>query len=74
VIFGLSFDDEISFPTSMVVLKDYNPLGMDLQILLRQIDFGSSVVVAARRIILVVFVPAATSSTMVIRILDSPST
>jgi hypothetical protein len=27
VIFGLSFDGEISFPASMVMLKDYNSLG-----------------------------------------------
>jgi hypothetical protein len=39
---------------------------MVLQILLRQIDFGSFLLVIARRIILAVFVPAATSSTMVI--------
>jgi hypothetical protein len=44
---------------------------MVLQILLRRIDFGSFFLVAARRIILAVFVPAATSSTMVIRTLDS---
>jgi hypothetical protein len=74
VIFGLSFDDEIFFPTSMVVLKDYNYLGMGVQILLRQIDLGSFLMVAARRIILAVLVPVATSSTMVIRILGSPST
>jgi hypothetical protein len=47
---------------------------MVLQILLRQIDFGSFLLVAVRRIILAVFVPAATSSTMVIRTLDSPAT
>jgi hypothetical protein len=40
---------------------------MVLQILLRRIDFGSFFLVAARRIILAVFVPMATSSTMVIR-------
>jgi hypothetical protein len=47
---------------------------MVLQILLRQIDFESFLLVAARRIILAVFVPAATSSTMVIRTIDSPAT
>jgi hypothetical protein len=46
---------------------------MVLPILLRQIDFGSFLLVVARKIILAVFVPAATSSTMVIRILDSPA-
>jgi hypothetical protein len=40
-------------------------------ILLRQIDFGSFLLVVVRRIILAVFVPVATSSTMVIRTLDS---
>jgi hypothetical protein len=59
----------------MMVLKDYNPLGMVLQILLRQINFGSFLVVATRRIITAVFVPAATSSSaMVIHTLGSPST
>jgi hypothetical protein len=74
VIFGISFGDEIFFPASMVVLNDHNFLGMDLQILLRQIEFGSFIVVTARRIILAVFVPAAMSSTMVIRTLGSPLT
>jgi hypothetical protein len=64
---------DASFPTSMVVLKKYNPLGMGLQILLRLIYFGSFIVVAIRRIILAVFIPAASSSTMVIRTLGSPS-
>jgi hypothetical protein len=44
------------------------------QILLRQIDFGSFLSVAARRIILAVFVSVATSLTMVIRTIDSPAT
>jgi hypothetical protein len=47
---------------------------MVLQILLRQINFGSFLLVAMRRIMLAVFVPAATSSTMVIRTLDSLAT
>jgi hypothetical protein len=46
---------------------------MVLQILLHQIDFGSFLLVAVRKIILAVFFPAATSSTMVIRTLDSPA-
>jgi hypothetical protein len=50
-----------------------NSLGMVLQILLRQINFGSFLLVAARRIIFAVFVPTATSSTMVICTLDSPA-
>jgi hypothetical protein len=45
---------------------------MVLQILLRQIDFGSFLLIAARRTILAIFVPVAMSSTMVIRTLDSP--
>jgi hypothetical protein len=67
----LSFDGEIFFPTSMVVLKDYNYLDMGVQILLRQIHLGSFLMVAAGRIIIALFVPVATSSTMVIHILGS---
>jgi hypothetical protein len=74
VIFDLSFGDEISFPPSMVMLKDYNSLGMGLRILLRQIDFASFLMLAVRRIILAVFVPAATSLTMVICTISSPTT
>jgi hypothetical protein len=44
--FGYSFDDEVSFPMS-AVLEDYNSLGMDLQILLSQIDFVDFLMVAA---------------------------
>jgi hypothetical protein len=58
----------------IVVLKDYNYLCMGVQILLRQINLGSFLMVGARMIILAVLVPVATSSPMVIRILDSPST
>jgi hypothetical protein len=47
---------------------------MVFQILLRQIDFRSFLLVAARRIILAVFVPTAMSSTMVIRTLNFPAT
>jgi hypothetical protein len=73
MILGLSFDDEIFFPMSTVVLENYNSLG---------IAFGSCFVrsildffpmVAARMILLSVFVPTATFSTMVIRILDFPA-
>jgi hypothetical protein len=47
---------------------------MVLQILLLQIDFGSFLLVAVRKIILAIFVLAATSSTMVIHTIDSPAT
>jgi hypothetical protein len=43
---------------------------MVLRILLRQIDLGSFLMVAARSIILAIFFPAATSSTMMICALD----
>jgi hypothetical protein len=39
MIFGYLFDDEISFLVSMV-LEDYSCLGMDLEILLRLIDYN----------------------------------
>ena len=45
--------------------------GMVLQILLRQINLGFFLMVAARRIILAISVPATTSSAMVIRSLGS---
>jgi hypothetical protein len=54
VIFGSLFDNEISFPVSMVVLEDKNSLGMGIQILLRQIDFGSFLMVAAKMIVLAI--------------------
>jgi hypothetical protein len=44
---------------------------MDLQILLLQINFGSVLMVVARRFVLAIFVPAATSSIMVIHTLGS---
>jgi hypothetical protein len=47
---------------------------MVLQILLRQIDLGSFLMVAAGNVILAIFVPAAMSSIMVIRALGSPAT
>jgi hypothetical protein len=53
----------------MMLLGDYNFLGMDLQILLHQIDFRSFLMVALRRIVLAIFVSAATSSTMLIHTL-----
>jgi hypothetical protein len=74
VIFGPSFDDEIFFSALMVVLLDYSSIDTVFQILLCQVDFGVFLMVAARRIILAIFVPAATSSTMVICILGSPAT
>jgi hypothetical protein len=46
---------------------------MVLKILVRQIDLGSFLMVAARSIVLTIFFPAATSSTMVIRALGSPA-
>ena len=58
----------------MVVLEDYTFLGMGLQIILRQIDLGFFLLVGARRFVLAIFVPAATSSTMVIRTLGSLTT
>jgi hypothetical protein len=47
---------------------------MFFRILLRQIDLGSFLMVAARSIILAIIFPAATSSIMVIRTLDSLAT
>jgi hypothetical protein len=46
---------------------------MVLQILLRHIHLGSFLLVATKRIILAIFVSAATFSTMIIRTLDSPA-
>jgi hypothetical protein len=54
----------------MTVLKDYSSLGMVLQTLLRQINFGSFLMVAARSIMLAIIFSAATSSTMAIHTLD----
>jgi hypothetical protein len=65
----------IFFPTSVVLSEDYNFVGMILQILLRRINSGSFFLkAAAGKIVVTVFVPAATSSTIVIRILGSPTT
>jgi hypothetical protein len=44
---------------------------MVLQILLRQIDIGSFLMVAARSIILAIFCPAVMSPKMVIRVVGS---
>jgi hypothetical protein len=74
VIFNLSLDDEIFFPVSMSVLKNYNSLGLGLEILLCKTGFGSFRMVAVRRIIFAVFVVAVTSSTMVICTLDFRAT
>jgi hypothetical protein len=74
LIFGFSFDDEIFIPVSVAVLEDQLSLGMVLQILLHRIDLGSFLMVAARSIVLAIFFPAATSLTMVIRVLGSPVT
>jgi hypothetical protein len=73
LIFGLSFDNEIFIPALVAVLEDQLSLGMVLQILLHRIDLGTFFMVAARSIIFAIFVPVATSSTMVIRALDSPA-
>jgi hypothetical protein len=72
MIFSYSFGDEIFFLASMM-LKGYNSLGMGLRILLRQIDFGDFLMVATRTVILVKFVPTASSTTMVIYIPDHPA-
>jgi hypothetical protein len=64
VIFGPSFDEEIFFLTSMVVLLDYSSIGTVFQILLRQVDFRVFLMVVLRRIILAIFGPDATASTM----------
>jgi hypothetical protein len=69
-----SFNDKIFFLALTVVLLDYSSIGTIFQILLRQVNFEVFLLVTVRRIILVIFVQAATSSTMVIRILGSPTT
>jgi hypothetical protein len=53
------------FFLASIMLKDCNSLGIGLQILLRQIDFGDFLMVATRTVILVKFVPAASFTTMV---------
>jgi hypothetical protein len=59
----------------MVVLEDYSFLGMDLQIMLHQINFGSFFSwFAAKMIALATYIPASTSLTMVICILGFPVT
>jgi hypothetical protein len=72
-VFSLLFDSDISAPASIVVLEELNSLGTDLQILLRQIDFGYFLMTAARRIVLAIVSPATTSSIMMIHTLDSPT-
>jgi hypothetical protein len=71
LILGPSFDDKIFLPSSMIVSKDQSSLGIVFQILIRQIDFETFLMVAMRIIILVIFMSAATYSTMVIRALGS---
>jgi hypothetical protein len=46
-------------------------LGISIQILLRQINFGIFLMVAASRITLAIFIPTVTSSTLVNRTLGS---
>jgi hypothetical protein len=58
----------------MVVLKDQFSLGMVFQILLCWIDLGWFFLVVAKRFVLIIFFPAATSLIMVIHILGSPTT
>ena len=55
----------------MVALQDQVCLGMVLQILLRQINLRLFLMVAVRRIVLTISVPATMSSAMVIRSLGS---
>ena len=55
----------------MVVLEDYVCLGMVLQILLRQINLGLFIMIAARRIVLAISILPIMSSAMVIRSLGS---
>jgi hypothetical protein len=71
LIFGLSFDDEIFIRAPVAVLEDQLSLGMVLQILLRGINLGYFLIVAARSIVFAIFVMADTSLTMVIRALGS---
>jgi hypothetical protein len=69
VIFDLPFDDEISFLALMVVLKDYNSLGMSLQSCFATLILDHFLMVAARGL-----ASQFSSSTMVIRTLGSPGT
>jgi hypothetical protein len=71
VLFDHLFDDVSFFSTSMVVLEDQISLGMVFQILLCQINLEWILLVVTRMFVLAISIPAATSSTMVIRILDS---
>jgi hypothetical protein len=67
-----SFDDKIFFLALTVVLLDYSSIGTIFQILLRQVNFGFFLLVAVTRIILVIFVQAATSSTMGVNSIKLP--
>jgi hypothetical protein len=57
----------------MIMLKDYNFLGMGILISLRRIDFGDYLMVATRSVFLTIFIPAAISSTMKNRTLGFPT-
>jgi hypothetical protein len=57
-----------------MVLEDYSSLGMGLQILLPQIDFGDFLMVAERGVILAKFVWIAMSMTTEIRTIYSLAT
>jgi hypothetical protein len=65
VIFGYSFDHE-------QIAKDYNSLGMGLQIFFRQIVFFYFLMVATRSVILTKFISIAMSMTIMICTFDSP--
>jgi hypothetical protein len=58
VIFDLSFDHEISFLTSMVILEDYFYLDMIIHIFLNEIVFIFVLMFAPRRIVLAISIPA----------------
>jgi hypothetical protein len=55
IVLRPSFDDDSSFPTSMVVLEDQNFLGMIFHFLLYQIDFGWFLMVAVGRFVIAIF-------------------
>lgn len=67
-------DDKISLLTLVVVLQDQISIGTVFKILFRRIDFGISFIVFMGRTILATFVSDATSSTMVVCTLNSPTT
>jgi hypothetical protein len=71
IVLRPSFDDDSSFPTSMVVLEDQNFLGMIFHILLYQIDFGWFLMVAVGRFVIANLFSTATSSSMLFRALGT---